>query len=138
MTPQMLTESEISQLVDTFYGKIREDDLLGPIFAGAIGEDWEPHLTKMKSFWGTVMLASRTYKGNPMIAHLKLPRLREEHFRRWLNLWRECTAQTCAPPVAAVFVNKAEMIGERLLAVISAYGDARGSYMPGERPSYAS
>jgi hemoglobin len=117
--PPHLTESEISQLVDSFYGKIREDSLLGPIFASAIGDDWGPHLRKMKAFWATVMLASRTYKGNPMLAHLKLPRLTQGHFNRWLDLWRECTSEICAPAIAALFVSKAEMIAERLLAGIS-------------------
>jgi hemoglobin len=84
-----VTEDSIAELVDTFYMRIRDDQLLGPIFADAIGADWGPHLSKMKRFWSSVLLASRAYKGNPMIAHLQLPRLTEDHFERWLQLWRE-------------------------------------------------
>ncbi len=115
----LVTEEQIAELVDNFYGKIRSDSLLGPIFASAIGEDWGPHLTKMKAFWSTVMLASRTYKGNPMIAHLGLPRLNREHFDHWLKLWRETTSEVCPGPPASLFVQKAEMIAERLLHTIS-------------------
>jgi hemoglobin len=40
----------ISALVERFYGKIREDALLGPIFAERIS-DWDLHLGRMKGFW---------------------------------------------------------------------------------------
>ncbi|HEU5022384.1 MAG TPA: group III truncated hemoglobin [Bryobacteraceae bacterium] len=116
-----VNEDSISDMVDTFYGQIRHDPLLGPIFAGAIGEDWGPHLDKMKAFWSTVLLASRTYKGNPMMAHLLLPRLTAAHFERWLKLWRETAARLCASGPAEVFIQKAEIIGARLLGAISQY-----------------
>lgn len=116
-----VTEASIADMVDTFYNKVRSDQLLGPIFAGAIGDDWGPHLQKMKAFWSSVLLASRTYKGNPMIAHLKLPRLSQHHFERWLQLWTETAGDLCSEGLAAVFIQKAEMIGARLLYTISQY-----------------
>ncbi len=114
-----VTEEQIAELVDNFYGKIRNDRLLGPIFASAIGDDWGPHLAKKKAFWATVMLAARTYKGNPMMTHLGLPRLTREHFSRWLELWRQTVNEVCVEPTASMFVDKAEMIAERLLHAIS-------------------
>lgn len=120
----LVTEEQIAALVDNFYGKVRVDPTLSSIFASAIGEDWSPHLTKMRAFWSSVMLGSGTYKGNPMIAHLNLPRLTREHFERWLELWRETTNEICAEPAASLFVQKAEMIAERLLYAISMYGDS--------------
>ncbi len=119
-----ITEACIAELVDTFYGKVREDQLLGPIFAEAIGADWKPHLEKMNAFWSSVLLASRTYKGNPMMAHLQLPLLTQRHFERWLQLWREVTAALCSEDVAAVFVARAETIGGRLLHAITTYHEA--------------
>jgi hemoglobin len=116
-----LTEDSIAKVVDTFYGRIRDDRLLGPIFAGAIGSDWGPHLDKMKRFWSSVLLASRGYKGNPMIAHLQLPRLRRDHFERWLQLWRETVTALCSDELASLFYRKAQMIGERLLHAITTY-----------------
>lgn len=116
-----VTEASIADMVDTFYNKVRSDQLLGPIFAGAIGDDWGPHLQKMKAFWSSVLLASRTYKGNPMIAHLKLPRLSQHHFERWLQLWTETAGDLCSEGLASVFIQKAEMIGARLLYTISQY-----------------
>jgi hemoglobin len=120
----LLTEEQIAELVDTFYEKVRADQLLGPVFDGAIGDDWGPHLAKMKAFWSSVMLASGTYKGNPMMAHLALPRLTRDHFERWLELWRETAPKVCGEPAASLFVEKAEMIGDRLLQSITLYWDA--------------
>jgi hemoglobin len=119
-----VTEACIAELVDTFYGKVREEPLLGPIFADAIGTNWKPHLDKMKVFWSSVLLASGTYKGNPMVAHLQLPHLTQDHFERWLQLWRETAAGLCSEDVALLLGQRAEMIGERLLHTISLYHEA--------------
>lgn len=118
---ETINENSIADMVDTFYGSIRQDQLLGPIFDGVIRDNWPTHLAKMKSFWSSVLLASRTYKGNPMIAHLQLPRLTQMHFERWLQLWRETADALCAEDVAQIFVDRAEMIGARLLYAISRY-----------------
>ncbi|MBV8550563.1 MAG: group III truncated hemoglobin [Acidobacteriaceae bacterium] len=119
-----ITEDAIVDLVDRFCGKIRNDHVLGPIFAQAIGADWKPHLAKMNAFWSSVLLASGTYKGNPMVAHLQLPRLTQHHFERWLYLWHETAAGLCSDNVASLFVRKAQMIGERLLHAISNYHES--------------
>jgi hemoglobin len=121
---QTATEACIAGLVDKFYEKVRDDQLLAPIFADAIGSNWKPHLDKMKAFWSSVLLASGTYKGNPMIAHLQLPRLTQRHFERWLQLWEETAAGLCSETVASLLIQKAEMIGERLLYTISLYREA--------------
>jgi hemoglobin len=121
---QTVNENSIADMVDTFYSTVRQDHLLGPIFYGAIGDDWTGHLTKMKGFWSSVLLASRTYKGNPMVAHLNLPRLSQNHFERWLKLWGETAAAICCDSVASIFVERAHMIGARLLHAISQYHEA--------------
>lgn len=119
-----ITEESIAALVDTFYSRVREDAILGPVFERVVGDAWEPHLAKMRAFWSSLTLASGRYKGNPMMAHLMLmPRIGAEHFDRWLALWRETTAELCPPQAAAKFVSKAETMGERLLATIDQYHD---------------
>jgi hemoglobin len=96
-----VTDAAIGDIVDTFYSKVRSDGVLGPIFDDAIGDDWASHLTKMKAFWSSVLLASYTYKGNPMIAHLELPRLTHYHFERWLKLWDETAVALFSEELAA-------------------------------------
>lgn len=127
---QSVNEDCIAALVDNFYGKIRADELLGPIFMAAIGSDWTLHLERMNAFWASVLLAAGTYKGNPMIAHLQLPRLTQPHFERWVQLWRQTACGLCSHAVAAVFIQKAEMIAERFLHVISTFREMARQEMP--------
>ena len=77
---------DIKLLVDTFYGKVQTDPLIGPIFNSVI-KDWQPHLAKMYTFWQTVLLQEHTYYGNPFPPHAKLP-VSAAHFESWLSLWR--------------------------------------------------
>ncbi|HEX3435430.1 MAG TPA: group III truncated hemoglobin [Pseudacidobacterium sp.] len=117
-----VNEEQIATLVDTFYTRVRQDDTLGPVFERAIGDEWEPHLEKMRAFWSSLVLASGRYKGNPMMTHmLLLPRIGMQHFERWLSLWRQTTAELFPERVAAVFVRKAESMAERLLETIDQY-----------------
>lgn len=65
-----ITEEMIGELVTRFYGRVREDALLGPVFA--IVQNWDEHLAKLKDFWSSVVLMSGRYHGSPMRAHVPL------------------------------------------------------------------
>jgi hemoglobin len=120
--PDVVNEEQIAVLVDTFYARVRQDATLGPVFARVVGDAWEPHLEKMRAFWSSLVLASGRYKGNPMVAHLRLlPRIGAEHFELWLNLWRETAAELFPPQVAVTFVWRAETMAERVLGAIDQY-----------------
>jgi hypothetical protein len=67
-----IDEAMIDTLVRNFYARIREDDILAPIFNARI-TDWEPHLQRMCAFWSSVALLSGRYHGQPMQKHLPLP-----------------------------------------------------------------
>jgi hemoglobin len=117
--PDSVREEQIAALVDSFYARVRQDELLGPVFERVVGDAWEPHLEKMCAFWSSLVLASGRYKGNPMMAHLRLlPRIGIHHFERWLNLWRQTTAEMFPPLLADDFVWRAENMAERVLGVI--------------------
>jgi hemoglobin len=104
-------EDEIKTLVHTFYGRVRNDDLIGPIFNGKIA-DWDDHLAKLCDFWSSVVLRTRRYEGRPMRAHLMMPTIRGEHFDRWLDLF-EATARDVLPADAApVFIQRARQIAD--------------------------
>ena len=79
------SSDDIKLMVDSFYIKVREDELLGPIFNAFI-QDWSTHLPKMYRFWQTVLLHEYTYKGNPFQPHLKLP-IDARHFKSWTKLF---------------------------------------------------
>lgn len=108
-----LTEEAIGRLVDTFYGKIRLDPELGPVFERAIA-DWGPHLETMRRFWSSVMLTSGRYKGNPVAAHARVGGIEFHLFERWLALFDTTCRELFDPEVAAAFNEKAARIAESL------------------------
>lgn len=83
---EILTINDIQQLVDAFYEKVREDELLGPIFNRVIEDRWPEHLEKMYRFWQTVLLNEHTYHGSPFPPHAHLP-IEKKHFEHWLHLF---------------------------------------------------
>ncbi|MDX1783483.1 MAG: group III truncated hemoglobin [Aequorivita vladivostokensis] len=86
MTKDILKLDDVKHLVDSFYGKIREDKLLKEIFNSNIQDRWPQHLEKMYTFWQTVLLSEHTYYGSPFPPHAKML-IDKEHFDRWLQLW---------------------------------------------------
>jgi hemoglobin len=86
MKNEILNLTDVKQLVDTFYEKVREDELLNPIFNNVIKEHWPEHLEKMYKFWQTILLEEHTYFGSPFVPHAQLP-VEKEHFDRWLQLF---------------------------------------------------
>lgn len=107
-----IDEAMIEQLVHAFYGKVREDALLGPVFEARI-RDWGPHLQQMCAFWSSVALMSGRYHGNPMARHLPLP-VHATHFDRWLALFEETAREVCPPAAQAHFIERARRIAESI------------------------
>jgi hemoglobin len=108
------TEDAIRNLVDSFYEKVRGDPALGPIFETALHGEWGAHLPKMYDFWSSVMLTTGRYKGNPMLAHMRLPPFPPELFQRWLELFGETARELCTSELATSFETKARRIAESL------------------------
>jgi hemoglobin len=116
-----ITEADIEKLVPAFYARVREDEVLGPIFNGAI-EDWPHHLDKLQAFWSSVLLTSGRYKGQPMIAHVRHEKfMTAANFARWLALWRQTSTELLTPDAAASFHEKAERIAESLQLGVQFY-----------------
>ena len=90
-TPPLCTEDDIRDLVETFYGKVRSDALLGPVFNGMV-HDWDEHLTRLSDFWSAVLLGTRRFAGMPMPTHVAMPNLSAALFERWLALFGQTTA----------------------------------------------
>lgn len=95
----ILNLDDIKLLVDTFYDKVREDQLIGPIFDERIQNRWPEHLAKMYTFWQTVLLGEHTYYGSPFPPHANLP-VEKEHFERWLSLFSQTLHQLFSGEIA--------------------------------------
>ncbi|MDQ8029490.1 MAG: group III truncated hemoglobin [Brevundimonas sp.] len=124
-----IDEAMIDRLVEAFYARVRDDALIGPIFAERV-EDWAPHLAQMKLFWSSVALSTGVYQGRPMPKHLPLP-IDATHFDRWLALFEETAREVCPPVAFDWFMERARRIAESLeLGVANANSVLLG---PGER-----
>lgn len=99
MTKDILKLDDVKHLVDSFYGKIREDQLLKDIFNNIIHDRWPEHLEKMYTFWQTVLLSEHTYYGSPFPPHAKIP-VDKEHFDRWLQLFFETVDENFSGEIA--------------------------------------
>ena len=121
-----ITEEGLKGLVELFYGRVRRDPLIGPVFNDVVA-DWPQHLERLQAFWSSVMLTSGRYKGRPLPAHIRYAdRIDAASFERWLALWREATAELLPPAAAAAMQHKAERIAESLsLGIAFARGDMK-------------
>ena len=97
--PDILRLDQVKELVDTFYGKVRKDDLLAGVFNDRIQDRWPQHLEKMYTFWQTVLLGEHTYFSSPFPPHASLP-VDKKHFERWLELFYETLDELFSGKVA--------------------------------------
>ena len=89
---ELCTEEEVVSLVHSFYARIRQDEVLGPIFDARIA-DWDHHLTKLVDFWSAILRRTARFSGAPMPKHAALPGLSLELFERWLGLFEITLAE---------------------------------------------
>lgn len=123
-----LDEAMLADLVHRFYGKVRGDAVLGPIFEARI-TDWAPHLERMVAFWSSVALMTGRYHGAPVPAHASLP-VTWAHFDRWLTLFRETAQEVCPPEGARHVIAAAERIARSLNMAVEDAAKAGGASAP--------
>lgn len=90
--PDISQRTDIEQVVNTFYEKVRNDEQLGYIFNQIAQVNWEKHLPKMYDFWEHVLWGTGSYYGHPMLPHFQLNDkfpLENQHFERWKALFFE-------------------------------------------------
>lgn len=85
-TQDISSLGDIKLLVNTFYAKVQDDDLIGPIFNEKMLGRWPEHLEKMYRFWQTILLEEHTYSGSPFPPHKHLP-VNQAHFDRWMEIF---------------------------------------------------
>lgn len=130
------TRADCERLVRAFYGRAFVDPMIGWIFVDVAKLDLDAHVPVVASFWETVLLGGRSYRGGTFAPHAAIHArigLRPGHFEQWLTLWRLTvdelfygeraeTAKAHALRVARAF--------ERRLAALPAPGDT-ASASPG-------
>ena len=130
-----IDSEEIDRLVDAFYARIRNHEILGPIFLRAVGagdDVWRRHEAKIASFWRNAVGIDRSYEGTPMRVHLENLEVQPEHFPVWLALFHEVAAEVLPPDRAERICALADRIGQGL-----AMGLMSGRHDKGSPPVFA-
>ena len=90
MKKEITTRQDVFDLVERFYTRVREDEIIGPIFRDQENFSWDTHIPVMVNFWSNILLDDASYQGNPMLKHIELNRktpLTQLHFQRWKELF---------------------------------------------------
>ena len=111
---------DIRKLVGLFYGTVRENDVLGPIFNRAIpNEKWDSHMEKITDFWDSAIFGTMTFRGNPATKHVELDKtndykINQDHFAIWLTHWRKTIEENYEGEVAENMKMRAEKMATGL------------------------
>lgn len=89
MNTDIQDRSDIENLVNTFYEKVKKDDVISSFFMDV---NWEKHLPVMYNFWENVIFSTGYYEGNPMVKHKEINQkspMSMHHFQQWITLFNE-------------------------------------------------
>jgi hemoglobin len=101
---------DIKLMVNTFYGRIQKNEILGPIFEERVGGRWEQHLEKMYRFWQTILFDEHTYSGAPFPPHARMP-IDESHFIIWVQNWIRTVDEFFTGPISEEAKKKRDING---------------------------
>jgi len=104
---------DVEQLINSFYDKVKRDNVIGFIFNDVAKVNWEKHLPVMYDFWEGVIFLTGKYSGNPMEVHMKLNqrvKLGKEQFERWIKLFIEAVDELFEGKKAGLAKEKANGI----------------------------
>jgi hemoglobin len=113
MKSDIETKKDIELLVDTFYSKVKADELIGYIFTDIAQVNWEKHLPVMYSFFENMLFYTGSYTGNPMELHKHINRLyplTAAHFARWSLLFNSSVDELFTGNTAELVKQRAKSI----------------------------
>lgn len=92
----------------SFYVQAMKHNVLGPFFTNELGDDiedeeWIAHIDLLADFWLAELLGEKTYKGNFIGAHIKLPHIAKETFSSWIKLFSVAADEVYTPELAQRF-----------------------------------
>ncbi|MBS1947398.1 MAG: group III truncated hemoglobin [Bacteroidetes bacterium] len=115
MKKDIETRKDIELLVNEFYERVKNDDLIAFIFTAVRKVDWNKHLPVMYDFWENILFQSGTYYGNPMALHKQLHQqvpLKQEYFQRWVYLFDQTVDDLFYGENASLVKKRASSIAE--------------------------
>ena len=125
----IVNETDIKLLVDSFYNKVLRNPVIGFIFTEVAQLSLEKHMPVMYAFWGSILLGSQTYTGNPMAKHFELDNkttLTAQYFAEWLLLWESTVNELFAGEKANEAIARAKNIAAVMQYQIQQQRNAKG------------
>lgn len=122
MKNDIASRADIENLVNTFYDKVKGNEILGYIFEDVANVNWVAHLPRMYAFWESQLLDQQTFTGNPMVKHIALSKqtsLTEREFSEWLRLFDGTVDEIFKGPKAVEAKIKAANIARLMLHKIN-------------------
>lgn len=90
--PDIETRTDLEWLMVKFYGKVLPDQVIGHFFTEVVKLDMDKHIPVIVDFWESMILEKGSYQGNVLDVHERLHQLsafRDEHFERWVTVFKE-------------------------------------------------
>lgn len=113
MKNDITNRDDIRQLVDSFYEKVKANQVIGPIFTRQFHINWERHLPIMYEFWENALFYTGGYMGNPIQLHQYIHdkiSLSPEDFKTWLQLFTATADELFEGPVTELAKQRAHSI----------------------------
>lgn len=110
MKKNIENRTDIEQLVNAFYAKVKADKKLGYIFNDEALVNWSTHYGIMYDFWENAILFTGSYQGNPVNLHKHLHHVQpldKTHFHRWNKLFLETVNELFEGPNAELAIERA-------------------------------
>ena len=104
---------DIETLMESFYSKALTDELIGYFFTKVAPLQMETHMPLIVDFWETIIFGKAKYKGNVLEVHQHIHHLsafKEEHFTRWVSLFKQTIDELYSGTQAEMVKQRAESI----------------------------
>lgn len=113
MKPDIRNREDIAALVNTFYDKVKQNNVIGHFFTEVVPVNWNKHLPLMYDFWEGIVFGSSSYSGNPINVHKNVHALHafsKADFEEWIRLFHETVNEMYEG-------EKAELIKQRATSI---------------------
>lgn len=90
MKKDIESREDLVRLLNVFYQKAFEDELIGRFFTEVVPLDLTTHIPVIADFWESVVFGARGYRKNVMEVHRhihELSAIKKEHLDRWVSLF---------------------------------------------------
>jgi hemoglobin len=101
--------------VHAFYAKVRNDELIEPVFERIVSEEqWPAHFERMTDFLVAVAFNGPAFHGDPLTKHARIRDISPAHFAKWLEVFKEVALQYWDTEVVTNLVHRATQIASSL------------------------